>query len=45
LTGRGLPVFFAPMLNYLADHLDYVIIAGAVLFFFFQVEFAGRGSH
>jgi hypothetical protein len=33
------------MLTYLSDHLDIVMIAGAVLFFFFQVEIAGRGSH
>ncbi|MDB5366818.1 MAG: hypothetical protein JWM77_2745 [Rhodospirillales bacterium] len=38
-------MFFAPMMNFLADHLDYVIIGAAVVFFFFQVEFAGRGSH
>jgi hypothetical protein len=45
LTGRGRPVFFASMMNFLADHFDYVIIGAAVAFFFFQVEFAGRGSH
>jgi hypothetical protein len=33
------------MMNFLADHLDFVIIGAAVLFFLFQVELGGRGSH
>lgn len=37
-------MFFALMMNFLADHLDYVVIGAAVLFFLFQTEVAGR-SH
>jgi hypothetical protein len=45
LTRRPCAVSLARMLTFLADHLDLVMIAGAVLFFMFQAELTGRNAH